>query len=84
MKISSPVKHFIWRAANELLPTQMNLFCHKISDKKLCPICGLVEETLAHTLWECPATNDVWSETTNALCKWQLSQVVLEIYGLRV
>lgn len=39
LKTPGPVKHFIWRAYHDLLPTQMNFAHRKIMDQTLCPIC---------------------------------------------
>jgi hypothetical protein len=54
------VKMFLWRALNNLLPTRSNLKRRGVIKDTLCPLCGLKEEGVAHVLWNCPATCDVW------------------------
>lgn len=48
----------------------MNLVKRKISDQRLCPICNYEEETIIHSLWDCPANTDVWGEASSPLRKW--------------
>jgi hypothetical protein len=38
----------------------MNLVQKKVVEDSSCPWCGVAEETICHTLWECPAAQDVW------------------------
>ena len=40
LKIPNADKHFLWRAYNDILPTQSNLHKRKMVDDDLCPICG--------------------------------------------
>ncbi|XP_041018027.1 uncharacterized protein LOC121260266 [Juglans microcarpa x Juglans regia] len=40
----------------------MNLFKKKIVDSPLCPICYMEKETVAHILWNCASTTNVWSQ----------------------
>jgi hypothetical protein len=52
-----PVKLFMWRACNGLLPTKSNLFRRKIVDSNLCPCCTSESETVFHVLWKCLAAH---------------------------
>ncbi|XP_035546799.1 uncharacterized protein LOC118348717 [Juglans regia] len=65
------VKLFIWKAANELLPTKKNLFLRKVVKDPFCPMCFKEEESVIHSLWECPATNDVWANDLSGVSKWK-------------
>ena len=53
---------FLWKACNNILgflATKTNLHKRGITQDPLCPICGLVPETVEHSLWTCPAAKDV-------------------------
>jgi ribonuclease HI len=56
------VKTFLWQACTNILPTKELLFKRHITADPLCPICGLVTETISHILWSCPSAKDVWME----------------------
>ncbi|XP_041020460.1 uncharacterized protein LOC121262109 [Juglans microcarpa x Juglans regia] len=71
------VKFFLWKAANELLPTKRNLFHRKIVENPLCPICFRDEESVIHALWKCPAANDVWANGLSGIHKWKREGVDL-------
>jgi hypothetical protein len=63
------VKTFLWQACNNILPTKELLFKRHISDDPLCPICGLVTESIAHILWNCLLAKDVWLECNSRIHK---------------
>lgn len=71
MKILGSVKHFIWKACLNLVPTKANLAKRKIVEDSSCPLCG-ANKTLIHVIWFCPAAIDVWGEVSNPLRKWAL------------
>ncbi|XP_042939585.1 uncharacterized protein LOC122274630 [Carya illinoinensis] len=62
MKVAPAVKHFVWRACKEALPTLANLKIRKVVEESLCPICNLEPETSGHALWGCVAARDVWNQ----------------------
>ena len=51
---------FVWRACFYILPTKANLFHKKVLVDPLCSVCGQVDETTVHILWECPLARNVW------------------------
>jgi Fe-S oxidoreductase len=63
-KLKGPkvVSSFLWKACNNILATQTNLHQRGITQDPLCPICGLVPETVEHSLWTCTAARDVWHD----------------------
>lgn len=69
--VPNPVKLLLWKACHNIILTRENLYERKISVQMLCPICNLEIESVIHTLWECPATNDVWGEDGSPLKKWK-------------
>lgn len=42
LQVPYKVKHLIWRAANEALPTLYNLLCRKVVQTVYCPNCKVV------------------------------------------
>jgi hypothetical protein len=61
LPIPNSVKMFMWRACNDILPTRSNLLKGRMIDDGRCPWCNLEEESIAHAIWFCPATIDVWN-----------------------
>ncbi|XP_042962441.1 uncharacterized protein LOC122296706 [Carya illinoinensis] len=53
-------RYFVWKAANNILPTRENLWQRKIVEDSLCPICKTEEEDVLNALKNCPAAMDVW------------------------
>ena len=70
-KLSVPgkVKHFLWRAYHETLPTNQQLHRRKIRASPLCSICTLAEESTHHALWQCPMARNTWALVQGRLQK---------------
>lgn len=64
LQILGKVKNFIWPALKNILPTRFNLLSKKIKCKRLCLICKQEERTVIHMLCNCPASSDVWSNSS--------------------
>jgi len=60
LRVPNQVKMFTWRACHEILPTRANLLKRKVVENNLCPCCKREAETAIHSLWSCPAAQDVW------------------------
>lgn len=60
-KIHAPqrIEHFIWRAANDSLPTKQNLVRRKIPVDETCSLCNDYQETKMHALWLCDQAKSV-------------------------
>lgn len=69
LKVPNVVKVFMWRACHDAFLMKAKLFKKKVVLDSLCLICGLEEQTLAHILWNCPSTRDVWSVCSRKLKK---------------
>jgi len=54
LSVPNPVKIFLWRACNNLLPTKSNLFHKRVVKEALCPCCGRDEEDMVHAPLELP------------------------------
>jgi hypothetical protein len=61
LQVPNPIKIFLWRAYNDILPTRKNLLRRRVIEDGKCPWCNLEEETTAHAIWYCPAAKDVWN-----------------------
>jgi hypothetical protein len=61
LSVSGKVKHLIWRAYHETLPTNHQLHRRRIRSSGLCPICLQEDETTLHILWQCPMARNTWA-----------------------
>jgi hypothetical protein len=69
LNVPNATKMFLWKACNNLLPTEENLFHRRVVGDQICPICTIEIESVLHILWECPAAVDVWSSGPRSLQK---------------
>ena len=54
------IKHFLWRACTNCLPTKANLLKRKIVSDSVCHRCGRCEEDTMHALWDCEVIKLIW------------------------
>ena len=57
------VKHLLWRATHEAIPTLLNLWKRKVVASATCPRCLSACEDTIHSLWSCPALRVIWDAT---------------------
>ena len=62
MQCPSKIKHFLWRACKNILPTNDCLVRRKVGTMDGCVYCG-EKETSGHTLWNCREAAEVWKES---------------------
>ncbi|KAL0017468.1 hypothetical protein SO802_004537 [Lithocarpus litseifolius] len=60
IQIPHKIRHFIWRAANDILPTKANLVHRHVILEGDCEECGDNLESLLHLCWECPKAHETW------------------------
>uniref|UniRef100_A0A2N9FN80 Protein kinase domain-containing protein n=1 Tax=Fagus sylvatica TaxID=28930 RepID=A0A2N9FN80_FAGSY len=60
LQIPPKVRHFLWRACHESLPTRNNLHHRHILDDPRCANCSNQRETALHALWQCKAIKKAW------------------------
>lgn len=60
LKVQGKVKHFLWPACPNLLPTKQNLKKKKILIGNYSDFCVGNQENLLHCLWDCEALRAVW------------------------
>lgn len=58
--VSSRVKLFAWRACIDALPTRLGLSKRVRSMSAACSMCGAMEETAFHAIYECGLAQSVW------------------------
>ena len=62
LQVPHKVKHMLWRAANEALPTLYNLWRRKVVTSTYCPFCKSDGEDTVHALWGCKRLLVVWKD----------------------
>ena len=60
LKIPGKIKHFLWKACTNSLPTKENLLKRKILQESSCPLCSSVSESVVHAIWSCSCIKVVW------------------------
>ena len=58
--IPPKIRHFLWRACREALPTKSNLRRRKILVDPVCDECQSSEEDILQVVWNCPVIQQVW------------------------
>ena len=71
LNVPNKIKHFLWCACCEALPTKKNLFNRKVTHNDFCECCGREVEDTIHALWECLVLKEIWWEVE--LCQSNLS-----------
>ena len=66
LKCPSKVRHFMWRACKNILPTNLCLCIRKVSIGDECGLCRMVKSS-GHALWGCWLADAVWKEARISL-----------------
>ena len=61
LRVPHKIKHFIWRACHNALPTKCNLVRRNIVNSEVCELCNEGQEDVIHALWKCRVVENVWS-----------------------
>ena len=60
-KIKVPkIRHFVWQAVKDSLPTKQNLKAQHIQVDETCDQCGDHPEDILHCLWLCDEARTIW------------------------
>ena len=62
LECPSKIKHFMWRACKNILPTRNRLKSKGVGCEDCCALCG-ASETSGHILWDCTFAKEVWSRS---------------------
>ena len=68
LKCPNKIKHFMWRACRNVLPTKQCLLHRKVLTEDKCDFCG-ESESSGHALWGCVIAKETWAETKFRLDK---------------
>ncbi|KAH9778582.1 reverse transcriptase domain-containing protein [Citrus sinensis] len=60
LEVPGKVKHFLWRALKNILPTADNLLSRRVDVSLICPICSAVNESIFHCLVDCVLAKSCW------------------------
>nr|POF00498.1 putative ribonuclease h protein [Quercus suber] len=60
LQVPNKVKHFMWRASSESLPTKLNLFQRHILPENICSLCEEHIEDTILCLWLCDRVKCIW------------------------
>ena len=63
LNIPSKIKHFLWRALINSLPTKMKLKKRGVQIWEVCDRCIADKEDTNHILWLCPSARVVWESS---------------------
>uniref|UniRef100_A0A7N2LZ18 Reverse transcriptase zinc-binding domain-containing protein n=1 Tax=Quercus lobata TaxID=97700 RepID=A0A7N2LZ18_QUELO len=61
LKIPGKVKHYLWKAYSNTLPTKQNLQKRKILNDSTFHLYSKENESSMHALWDCEKIQEVWS-----------------------
>jgi hypothetical protein len=61
LKIPAKVRHFLWRACHEALPTRTNLHLRHVIQDPRCDNCKDTNEMVLHALWQCKSLKEIWT-----------------------
>ncbi|XP_040993121.1 uncharacterized protein LOC121239848 [Juglans microcarpa x Juglans regia] len=70
LEVPGTVNQFLWKVANNILPTNLNLWKKSIVKESNCPIRLMDVESVMHAIWNCPAASDVWAKEGSPVKKW--------------
>ena len=60
VRVPHKIRHFLWRAAKDSLPTKQNLVARHIPIGNVCDGYGDHSESVMHALWLCDQVRSVW------------------------
>ena len=60
LRVPHKIKHFLWRACHNALPTKCNMFRRNIINSKVSELCNEGHEDVLHTLWKCRVVEGFW------------------------
>ena len=61
LRVPHKIKHFVWRACHNVLPTKCNLVRWNIINLEVCELCNEGQEDVLHALWQRWVVESVWS-----------------------
>ena len=68
------IRHFMWRAAKDALPSKQNLARRKIAIDETCSLCDEQQESVMHVLWLCDQAKAVWKSVPSCARMYQIGR----------
>ena len=62
LNLPNKICHFLWRAANDSLPTKLNLLKRNITANSMCDRYSCEIKDTIHALWDCIKVKGIWWE----------------------
>lgn len=59
-RVPNKVRHFMWRAVRNSLPTKLNLHKRQVVSDGCCDACSNCLEDSIHALWYCDVARAIW------------------------
>ena len=72
LNIPNKIKHFLWRACSESLPTKKNLCRKNLVTNANYDLCHDKPEDVLHALWDCYLVKEIWWQED--LCKPHITE----------
>lgn len=69
LKCPNKIKHFLWRACKNIIPTNFCLASRKVTSDSSCGFCGDYELS-GHALWDCGVVAEVLEEVGLNSLNW--------------
>ena len=60
VRVPHKIRHFLWQACLNALPTMVNLSRRRIVTDGRCGFCLGEEEDVLHAVWSCPSLTELW------------------------
>ena len=60
LNLPNKIRHFLWQAAIDSLPTKLNLMTRNITVNALCDRCCCETKDTIHALWDCIEVKILW------------------------
>lgn len=73
LEVPVKIKHFLWKACFDSLPTKVNLMKRKILADPTCHLCGKIAEDTKHALWDVEAVKAVWCMDFNWVNRFEVA-----------
>lgn len=67
LNLPQKVKHFVWKAARDILASKEALRQRHIDVEGGCALCGVLMENVLHILWFCAHAKNVWNTSKFSL-----------------
>ena len=74
LQVPGKVKHFLWEACLNSLPTKQSLMKRMVPSDPVCHLCRTCTKDTMHALWGCVAAKQVWSKEFNWVNQFGASQ----------